>query len=460
MHIRKYDVDYGRRKMMEKTAKGLGYAGVLGSVWPMLAKGQSTDIKMAYPDEQISIEEHTKGKISVGDTITADNLEHVEHLLDPIAVEEVRNDGRQIKIREATTDVMDLFEEPFLEQTIANRGKTVVDDDGNIWYEKKGTPAKGGLPFPEPKNAYEAQANINYGWGRHNYSQYAIKDWDIGPDGDVQYQYEFVWSELQVTVRPDGKVWNNEEDMLRYQSVFFTAPNEQSGTSFLNTWPYDQRQFPGLVGYLPAFKRVREYPTNQRFEPLVPGITVFLSNAWAAGDPLATWGNMKIVGRQPMLGDFHGGWDEGHKDDPNWGIGVHGGPKGQTYWNTTQELCPECIVIDLEPVKYPRTPVGKRRTWLDARNGEFVRSVDYDRKGNIWKSWQAGFSKYTGMKTGEGHEPWSWRWVLCHDIQSGRMSRFYQAKEVTGGYQSEWNTSGDDAYDKYLTTQAMRRLGA
>lgn len=206
MHIRKYDVDYGRRKMMEKTAKGLGYAGVLGSVWPMLAKGQSTDIKMAYPDEQISIEEHTKGKISVGDTITADNLEHVEHLLDPIAVEEVRNDGRQIKIREATTDVLDLFEEPFLEQTIANRGKTVVDDDGNIWYEKQGTPAKGGLPFPEPKNAYEAQANINYGWGRHNYSQYAIKDWDIGPDGDVQYQYEFVWSELQVTVRPDGKV--------------------------------------------------------------------------------------------------------------------------------------------------------------------------------------------------------------------------------------------------------------
>jgi len=79
MRIRKYDFDYSRRVLMEKTAKGIGTAGVLGSFWPTLAKGESTDIKMAYPEESLSIEAHTKGKIKPGDTITADNLEHVEH---------------------------------------------------------------------------------------------------------------------------------------------------------------------------------------------------------------------------------------------------------------------------------------------------------------------------------------------------------------------------------------------
>src|SRR3546814_5812226 len=70
-------------------------------------------------------------------------------------------------------------------------------------------------------------------------------------------------------------------DLLCLQSVWFTAPQDTAGSSFLSTWYYDQRKFPDLYGYLPAFRRVRQFPTNQRFEPLLPGITWFLSDAWA-----------------------------------------------------------------------------------------------------------------------------------------------------------------------------------
>lgn len=37
MHIKRYDYDYSRRYFMEKTAKGLGSAGILSAWWPLMA---------------------------------------------------------------------------------------------------------------------------------------------------------------------------------------------------------------------------------------------------------------------------------------------------------------------------------------------------------------------------------------------------------------------------------------
>src|SRR3546814_2669909 len=64
--------------------------------------------------------------------------------------------------------------------------------------------------------------------------------------------------------------WPKHQDKLRFQSIFFATPDSAKGTSFLNVWPYDQHSFPDLYGYVPAFKRIRQFPTDQRFEPLIP----------------------------------------------------------------------------------------------------------------------------------------------------------------------------------------------
>nr|WP_293370598.1 hypothetical protein [Nevskia sp.] len=49
MRIKKYDFNYGRRMLMEKAAKGIGTAGVLAPMWPMV--GNTGDTSKAYPDE-------------------------------------------------------------------------------------------------------------------------------------------------------------------------------------------------------------------------------------------------------------------------------------------------------------------------------------------------------------------------------------------------------------------------
>ncbi len=457
MHIKKYDHNYSRRMFLERVSKGVMAAGVLTPLWPLISHG--ADISKAYPDEVMSIEAYTKGKISTGDFITADNVELVKDLLDPIAYVQVSQMGRRIKIVETTTDVTKLFPHRYLEATLRNQGKAALDADGNV-YTKEGKPWIGGNPFPDPQNGLEAFANLTLCWGRHDTSLYAVRDWDIGPDGNEQYQYDFCWAEQNTVALVNGPdpYWQGHEDKLRYQSVWFTHPNDSKGTSFLNTWYYDQRKFPDLFGYLPAFKRVRRFPTNQRFEPLVPGITVFLSDAWAAGDPMLTWGNYKVIGRQPMLGAVSHNW---RGDQPNWEPGVHGGPKGETFFDQAMEMIPETIIVEAEPTGYPRAPVSKKRVWIDTRNMMYVAYITYDRRGELWKSFEPSYSQYvqgdTVLMDGD-HPAWSWTHVHSHDIQTDRMSRFIQAKEVRGGFYSGYNQ--DNLYDQYMTIPAIRRLGS
>jgi hypothetical protein len=460
MRIRKYDFDYSRRVFMEKVATGAG-AGVLAPLWPTIANS-AEDISKAYPDELMSIEMYTKGKVKVGDVLTAANVDAVKDLLEPIEYKQVKDMGRRIHIVDSVKDVTKLFNATYLEMTLKNKGRAKLGADGNIWTDgDTNQPWVGGLPFPDATDGFQVQANLTLNWGRHDYSQYTAPFYSLSPDGEVGYRHEIVWCELNTTARTDGTIFQGHKDKLRFQSVFFTAPNDTKGSSFLSIWYYDQRKFPDLYGYFPAFKRVRQFPTNQRFEPLVPGVTFFLSDAWAAGDPILTWGNYKIVKRGPMLGAITA--DNWPADHPTYDQKVHGGPKGKTFYDTYFSLIPEAIVFSAEPTGYPRAPVGKKEVYVDARNMMFPSQVTYDRRGQMWKQFEPGFSQYKNDKgqilDKNGKPDWSWLYCHTHDIQSNRMTRFRNEKNIPSGYRLQFSTEGVDVYNKFLTPSAMARLG-
>ena len=183
MWIKKYDLDYGRRALLQKTAVG-ATAGVLAPLWPLIANS-ADEVSKAYPDELLHIEAYTKGKIKPGDVITAANVDLVKDLLDPIAYQHVKTMGRRINIVESTRDVTMLFPHEYLEATLRNKGTARFDANGNV-VTNKGAPWNGGNPFPDPQTGVEAMANLTLAWGRHSYSQYAVRDWDIAPDGGVK----------------------------------------------------------------------------------------------------------------------------------------------------------------------------------------------------------------------------------------------------------------------------------
>lgn len=460
MHIRKYDFDYSRRFFMEKTAMGVGGAGVLGSLWSEICN--SGDVSKVYPEELLSIEAYTKGKIKDGDVIDADNIDVVQDLVDPMIYQEVKQQGRKFFIMPTDTDIETMYPPYFLDATIKNQGQAVFDSDGNV-KTKDGNPWIGGHPFPDAQTGEEAIANLTLSWGRHDQNIYAIPTYCLDREGNVNYEYHFVWAEQQCTGLVDPKAGGpylpGHEDKVRFQSVWFTAPNDVKGTAFLNVWHYDQREFPDLFGYLPAFKRVRRFPTNQRFEPLVAGMNLFLSDAWSAGDPMLTWGNYKIVGRQPYLGSMHNQWQP---DSPNWEFPLVGGPQDTTYMYVGKSLIPEVIILEAEPIGFPRAPVSKRRVYIDARMLTFPQAISFDRRGDTWKSFEPGFTQYKKgahqISASDGRPEWSWSWVISNDIQSGRVTRFHQGESCQGGWKSQWDM-GHDMLNEYMTVQAMRRLG-
>ncbi|TXH03173.1 MAG: DUF1329 domain-containing protein [Nevskiaceae bacterium] len=458
MRLLRYGRDYSRRAFLQKLSAGAASAGLLMPLWDAIA--QNGDAARAYPEELRSIEAYSKGRLKPGDEITAANVESVKALLEPIKYAQVATMGRRLRLVSGTTDVMRLSPWEYLEATLRNRGRARFDARGNV-VTQDGKPWIGGNPFPDAKTAVELFAGLTLSWGRHDASFYAIKEYDLSTEGDVLFQYDAGWAELSPVARvrlEPRPYWPGHEDKLRYQSIFFAAPDSVRGTSFLNVWAYDQSTFPDLYGYLPAFKRIRQFPTDQRFEPLIPGSTLYLSDAWAAGDPLYTWGNYRIVGRGPALAALSGNWNAAH---PNWEHGVHGGPKGKTFWDTAVEFVPEAIVVDAEPVKFPRAPISKKRVWFDARTMLPIAMVSYDRRGEPYRSFDGAYSLYEsgGKSFMDGAHPyWSWTHVHAFDIQTGRMTRLEQVRSITGGHATRVNDAG--LYDRYLTNTALIHLGS
>lgn len=456
MLIKKYTEEYTRRHFLGQMGGALSF-GVLAPLWPTIARSGSLD--GVYPDEIASLEGISKGKINTGDRITAANVEHVKDYMDPVSYMQVSQMGREIATHKTTTDPSHLMPEDYLNATLNSRGTGTFDETGNV-RTKEGGAWTGGNPFPEAKTAEEAFANVTLSWGRYDHTCYAIKESDLNPDGTVGYQYDFAWIEMNATGRVTlpGNHFNGKEDILRYQTVVFNTPQDVKGTAFLSIWPYDQREFPALHGYLPAFKRVRRFPTNQRFEPLLPGPVWYLSDAWSAGDPFLTWGNFKVVHRGPMLGSAGPG--NINTDHENWEREKIGGPQGESFFVNDWEVIPDVIVLEAEPTGYPRAPISKRRVYIDARCMAAFNSISYDRRGNIYKTFEHGNGICIGrdgtVVKENGKPLWSWNTVTVHDVQTNRISLVQLVKE-SGGFKTHYNDPSD--YNKYLTVSALRRLG-
>ena len=184
-YVKKYDVDFSKRKFIENTAAGFLGAGVLCPVWSALA--ENGDFSAAYPDELLSIENYTKGALKTGDTIDSSNVDMLQDLLDGVRYTQIKQMGRKLEIVPVTTDIMKLSPVEYTEATLRNKGLAKFDAKGNV-VVGDGKPWIGGTPFPEPRSGVELFANITLTWGRHDVSFYPIKSYEQDKNGRIGYK--------------------------------------------------------------------------------------------------------------------------------------------------------------------------------------------------------------------------------------------------------------------------------
>lgn len=461
MHVLKYGRDFTRRHFLNTMGRGIVTAGVLAPVWDVIAA--TGDSAGAYPDEALSIEHYSNGAVKVGGVLDANNVDSVKDILEPITYHQIKNDGRIVDVVATPTNIMHLNPAPYIEATLRNKGKARFDEKGNVVSDDGGAWI-GGHPFPDAKDAKQMMAGVALSWGRHDTALYCTNEHVRNADGKLLYEYQGVVTEVQATGRllHDPKPhMPGHEDKIRYSTILLTFPGDVFGSSFLSIWHYDQNRFPDFHGYLPAFKRVRRFPANQRFEPLSPGSVFFTTDAWTMGDPFLTWGNFRVLGKTPFLGGVGGQGSGWHSEHSNWEAPFVGGKNGKKYLRAVFSLVPEAYVVEMEPVKYPRAPYSKRRIWIDARTMTPMVSLAYDRAGKPWKQFEFGtalYEKPNGDKFAvDGETYWSWTHLNIHDIQDDRVSTTMQVKKNNRGYSSTFNDP--NIYEDFCTIQAIRRLG-
>ena len=340
MHIMKFDRNFTRRHFLATMSKGIVAAGVLAPLWDVIAA--TGDISRAYPDEALSIEQYSKGAVKVGGVVDANNVDSVKDLLDPIAYHEIKTDGRVVDIIATPTQIIYLNPPSYTEATLKNRGRARFDSKGNVVADDGG-PWIGGHPFPNAKSAQELMAGIALSWSRHDVAFATATERVMSAEGELLYDNHGAFIEVQANGRlildPKPR-WPGHEDKLRYNTVILTAPGDIAGSAFLSIWHYDQTRIPDFFGYLPAFKRVRSFSANQRFEPLWPGTVYYASDAFGTGDPYLTWGNFKLIDKKPLLASVGGQGNGWFSKDPNWDAPRVGGKSGKKYVRTPFSLVP------------------------------------------------------------------------------------------------------------------------
>jgi len=458
MHIIKFDRQFARRHIMASAGKSFIGAGMLGPLWHVIAR--DGDVQKAYPEEAMSIEHYSNGAVKSGGVIDASNVDSVKELIDPVLYMEIAQQGRVLDVKKPETDIMRLSPRAYVEATLRNRGKASLDTIGNV-VTGDGKPWIGGHPFPDGESAFKVVIGHALNWARHDVSFFTLNEWDLDAEDNVEFHYQFLFLEYMAVARTvlDPKPYMpSYGDKLRYSTFLLTAPQAVKGTSVLNIWYYDQSKLPEFFGFLPDFKRIRRFTSSQRFEPSLPGSNFNPTDTFMMGDPALTWGNFKLVGKVPFLAAVSDRW-WGEKD--NWFADRVGGKSGQRFFRTTVELIPECYVIDMEPIRYPEAPYGKRRVWYDPRSMNPVTALIFDRKGQLIKNYINNVGNYQtreGLRWPEKGDPfWGWSTSTIHNAKTDSISLVQPVRQIDGGFGPRVNDPR--TYEQFCTIPAVRRLG-
>lgn len=441
--------EWTRREFLKKTGSWAG-AGLLQPVLSLIGEGKS--IATAYPEELLSVEKYTKGRVKPGMVISREEADRVRELC-PAGLYMELTRGAQIKIAETTTSADALVPPYWVEATLRNRGQAVLDNRGQLW-TRDGRPWIGGDPFPEPGSGLEAMWNHTFNQARYDDTREVANELHIDNSGAVLREgVGFV-----VRIQTVGRLAVEPKPILpEYQKELYRAmltllkPFDVYGLASNTTIYYDAAKLPDTDLYIPTLKRTRRVPSTQRFEPVSPYAVYFISDLGLHNDPLLTW-SWKLVGRKPMLGP----------SPHNRGAFARGAGKDdfifpqvkEKFPRSTWELRPEMLIVD-GASHLEGSPYSRKRMYIDAIYHRAQTANMWDKAGRLWK-----FSVYywgdTGVTDNMGATARELTGIVFADLQKDYHSNIFFYPRVED---VDFKVNANFKIEDWNTPSAMLRRG-
>ena len=332
--------------------------------------------------------------LDVGMTITADNVESVKDALDPATYQFIKDGWVTITVGE-TEDL--LLHENYIEATRENLNSTTL---GATPGEINGFIA--GRPFPEEPDLNDPRAgeklawNYKYGynWGDNAavYPEY-WKYWDMKTgklERTLRLKFNFLNYKHRVNKDqpPVPDIPNNPSEIFRGIYVQVTEPFDVRNTQVLIKRYEDDLKRDDAWLYLGFQRRVRRLATGQITDAFLG--TDLMIEDFEGYNGRVSDANWTYHGTQNILVPFYRHneqnltEDHAEKDgqDGYRFIGLHG--RGSCFPDVTWQLR-KVYVLESAAVD-PNHPISKRIHYVDAQTFTLPRTLIYDRKGDLWKS--------------------------------------------------------------------------
>lgn len=331
--------------------------------------------------------------LSVGAVINSGNVDQAKDVLDPAMYQFVKDGWTEIKVGETTT--FDL-NKGYVDATSESLGKVSLGDKpGKI----NGFVA--GRPFPEEPSTSDPRAGEKLAWNyKYGYNwgdsaaiypfYWTYRDLNSGKkERVIKFNFHFLNWKHRVNQEPTPGFKNNPSNLFRSIYVQALEPFDVKNTQLLIHRYEDDLKRDDAWLYLGFQRRVRRLASGQITDAFL-GSDIMIEDFEGYNGRIAdmTW---TFKAARDMLVPFYN-HDEAvltdeFKDSEGYKYVDFAGKGGcfpQISWQLRKVYEVEAVPVD------KNHPISKRTFFMDAQTFTIPRTLTYDRKGDLWKSWMIG----------------------------------------------------------------------
>lgn len=331
--------------------------------------------------------------LSVGTVINQSNVDQFKDVLDPALAQHITDGWYEVTVGETTS--FDLHPN-YIKATRDGVGKVSLGEEvGQI------NGFEAGRPFPEEPKADDPRAgeklawNYKYGynWGDNAaiypfYWKYRnLKSGKV--ERTIKFNFHFLNFTGRVNQDPKPAVDNNPDGIFRAIYVQVLEPFDLKNTQLLIHRYVDDLKRDNAWLYLGFQRRVRRLATGQVTDAFLGSdimIEDFEGYNGRISDMKWTYKETKDV-LVPFYDHDKVTLTDEFKDKDGYEFVEFGG-QGGCFPLVTWQLR-KTYVLEAEPVN-KNHPISKRVFYVDAQTFTIPRTMVYDRKGDLWKSWTIG----------------------------------------------------------------------